>query len=562
MNGPTQRSNVFFSLILCLSVLTVLSGCSANKTAEPDFIFLVTLDTTRADALDYSLQNNTQTPNLAELAAQGQYFENAFALIPITLPSHASMFYSLQPHNMKLYNNGQIQKNPRPALAQILNKNGYATGAVISLGVLKSDFGLNKGFDHYIENFKPYLWDRTADDVNKDAFSLVRRTLREHEKSGKKEKGFFWLHYSDPHEPYFPPFEDGHFIISLNGAEVFRSRSIEQPVVNVQMEIKPGTNTLNLDTQIPANFSNFPGCTVEYFKFRDFTLTSAGGPIDKSITVRLPRHWTGKKTNSGMNYYSEEESSQIIISNKHTETVSMTVHFLYSLKVDDATRRIFYAEEVRFMDQQIGHFIAFLKEQGIFNRSVFIVMGDHGEGLGEYRGHFGHIHYLNNSAMNVPLIIAGQGVPANGKQTRAVSTLNIAPTILQLAGIPKPGFMLGHSLLEQHAPSVRLLQETYSPEAYFDAFALVDFPYQLCFYPGRRENKLEFFNLQTDPQGINPIDKNSPGKNSSEKNNREKKRTQLVNAMLKISRIITATKGKIGKASKRHEEILKSLGYL
>lgn len=550
---------IFFSLLLCLSLLTAVSGCSSKDPAEPDFIFLLTLDTTRADALDYSLQNNTKTPNLAQLAAKGQFYENAYALIPITLPSHASMFYSLQPHSLKLYNNGQTKKIPRPALAQLLKKKGYATGAVISLGVLKSDFGLDKGFDHYVENFKSYLWDKPADDVNKDAFALVRRSLEKQKKTGKQGKGFFWIHYSDPHDPYFPPFEDGFFTIALDGAEVFRARSIEQPVVDVQLEIKPGKNTVTLDTQIPANFKNYPGCTVEYLKFRDFTLSANDSAIDKSITVSVPPHWNEKNTGSGINYYSEKNSSRIVITSRHTEPVKLKLHFIYSLWVDDASRKTFYAEEVRFMDRQIGRFIAFLKEAGIYDRSVFIVMGDHGEGLGEYRGHFGHIHYLNNSAMHVPLIITGPGVPAKGKQSRAVSTLNIAPTILEWAGIEKPDFMLGHSLLKPDAPAVRLLQETYSPEAYFDAFALVDHPYQLCFYPGRRENKLELFNLQEDPQGINPIDKNNPGK---DKDAREKKRTQLVNAILKISRIITATKGKIGKASKRHEEILKSLGYL
>ena len=88
----------------------LLGGASCNS--QPRAIFLITLDTTRADHIDYSLTNNLQTPHLAELASRGQYFENAYSLIPITLPSHASMFYSLPPHQLKLYNNGQVHRLP------------------------------------------------------------------------------------------------------------------------------------------------------------------------------------------------------------------------------------------------------------------------------------------------------------------------------------------------------------------------------------------------------------------------------------------------------------------
>jgi hypothetical protein len=153
--------------------------------------------------------------------------------------------------------------------------------------------------------------------------------------------------------------------------------------------------------------------------------------------------------------------------------------------------------------------------------------------------------------MQVPLILSGKGIPAKGKRLEPVTTLNIAPTILDLAGIKTPRFMQGQSLLKPLAGK-RILLETYSPEAYFDAFSIIDFPYQISFYPGRRENKTEFYHLVDNISG--DAARQLPGA--------EKARTALINSVLKISRIITATKGKIGKASKRHQEILKSLGYL
>lgn len=529
--------SLFFPVI---SFLVVGSGCNS----QPTYIFLVTLDTTRADHIDYSLAGNTVTPYLAELASHGQYFENAYALIPITLPSHASMFYSLPPYRLQIYNNGQIQKVSWPSVTQLLKGNGFATGAVISLGVLKAEFGLDKGFDRYVENFKPYLWTKHADEVNQEAFRLIPQTLRE--KPG--EKYFFWIHYSDPHEPYFPPDESGMFTIMVNNLEVFRSPSTEQPAVNIEFTLAPGKNSIVFNTGLPANFNDYAGGPVQvrYIKYQDFSLE----PGDKKTVIKttFPGEWNTKKTRTGTNYYSNEKKSGIVSLNPTRQPIKVNLRFIYRLWVDDASRKRLYKEEIKFMDRQLGKFLEFLKKENLYDNAVFIIMGDHGEGLGEYRDHFGHIHFLNPSAVKVPLIIAGKGINSRGKRQELVSNLNIAPTILDIAGVKKPDFMLGHSLLKS-LPHTKLLLETYAPEAYFDAFSIIDYPYQVIFYPGRRDEKLEFFDLES-PQPGGSI------------NQQGKMRAELVNSVLKISRIITATKGKIGGVSERHQEILKSLGYL
>jgi membrane-anchored protein YejM (alkaline phosphatase superfamily) len=529
-----------FFLMLCL-----LGGASCNS--QPTAIFLVTLDTTRADHIDYSLTDNVQTPHLAELASRGQYFENAYSLIPITLPSHASMFYSLPPHQLKLYNNGQVQKIAWPTVTQLLKGKGFATGAVISLGVLKAEFGLDKGFDHYVEHFKPYLWSKSAEEVNNDAFRLIRQTLRE--KPGQTY--FFWLHYSDPHEPYFPPDVGGSFRVSLGGEEVFASRSTEQPAVNILVTVPPGQGRIVFKTEVPPTFGRDPGSEVQvqYIKYQDFSLEPEKADFTRDLDITMPVEWNTKKTRAGTNYYSSPGEAEIRIFNHRREPVSLRLRFIYRLSVDDASRKRFYREEIKYLDRQLGQLFRFLKAENLYDDSVLIVMGDHGENLGEYRDYFGHIHFLNPPAVHVPLIIAGKGIKARGKRQEVVTNLNIAPTILDIAGIEKPGFMLGHSLLNT-LPRTTPLVATYSPEAYFDAFAIIDYPHQVIFYPGRTREKLEFYDLNQKGQGM---DSRDTGGNT---------RARLTNSVLKIARIITATKGKIGAVSERHQEILKSLGYL
>jgi predicted AlkP superfamily pyrophosphatase or phosphodiesterase len=554
-----MKSSRLLSLLLPVSLmlgalvsLFFFNHCSSTQDTPPQWLFLITLDTTRADHIDYSLNNST-TPNLAKLASEGQYFSNAYSLIPITLPSHASMFYSLPPHRLKIYNNGQVQKIREPSVTQLLKGNRYTTGAVISLGVLKGDFGLNKGFDSYIENFKPSLWNKDAAQVNEETFRLLDQVQK-----NNNEFFFGWFHYSDPHEPYFPPQKDqstdktnvaatGKFHVVLDETHLFTSSSSDQPGVHLTFDLPPGTHRLVFNTDIPIEFKQVPGapCKVEYVKFRDFVLSPAG-PL-----MKLPANWTHRETGTGTNYYSNLLQSEITLVNNSKVQLAMTLKFFYSLQVDDISRKAFYREEVKYLDSRLGQLMDYLKQKGIYKNATFIIIGDHGETLGDYRNHFGHIHYLDSSAMKVPLILAGKGIQPKGKREELVSTLNIAPTLLDLANIKKPVFMQGQSLLGPISQT-KLLLETYSPEAYFDAFSIIDYPYQIAFYPGRRSDKLEFYNLKDNTSGEHA--RRAPGA--------EKARTELINSVLKISRIITATKGKIGKASKRHQEILKSLGYL
>jgi hypothetical protein len=95
--------------------------------------------------------------------------------------------------------------------------------------------------------------------------------------------------------------------------------------------------------------------------------------------------------------------------------------------------------------------------------------------------------------------------------------------------------------------------ETYSPEAYFDAFSVLDFPWQVIFNPGRQQGSLEFFNLETDRFGTRSL---PAGADPSGR------RSEMTNSVLRISRIITANKRKRESLNQKTMDTLKSLGYL
>ena len=113
------------------------------------------MDTTRAVNMSLYNYHKPTTPNLEEFSSESVVFTNAIATAPWTLPSHASLFTGL-PSSMHGATHGNtIERHGLPlqdhfvTLAEILTKNGYTTGAVVSNIVLAPVSGLNQGFDYY-----------------------------------------------------------------------------------------------------------------------------------------------------------------------------------------------------------------------------------------------------------------------------------------------------------------------------------------------------------------------------------------------------------------------------
>ncbi|RLE00728.1 MAG: hypothetical protein DRJ11_11185, partial [Candidatus Aminicenantes bacterium] len=92
------KINWFFLALLVLVFLGIFTGCSKSPLKEePDFVFLITLDTLRADYVSCFPEAKASTPTLEEFAHQGIVVAPTYSPIPITAPAHAVIFYSLPP---------------------------------------------------------------------------------------------------------------------------------------------------------------------------------------------------------------------------------------------------------------------------------------------------------------------------------------------------------------------------------------------------------------------------------------------------------------------------------
>ena len=119
-------------------------------------MILISVDTLRADHLPAYGYRGVETPNLDALRDDAVLFENAYSHVPLTLPSHTTIFTGLLPPQNGVRDNLGYALGPGPAtLAGVLKANGYATGGAVSTIVLSHATGIARGFDFYEDNIEP-----------------------------------------------------------------------------------------------------------------------------------------------------------------------------------------------------------------------------------------------------------------------------------------------------------------------------------------------------------------------------------------------------------------------
>lgn len=106
-----------------------------------------------------------------------------------------------------------------------------------------------------------------------------------------------------------------------------------------------------------------------------------------------------------------------------------------------------YDGEIAYTDSAMGRLFAGLRARGLYDNAIIAVMADHGEALGEHGEHH-HGIFLYDETIHVPLLFKLPGRRFAGKRLDGrVRLVDVAPTVLELAGISVPSEMQGESLL-------------------------------------------------------------------------------------------------------------------
>ena len=307
-----------------------LWATAAPKKARPN-VFLVTIDTLRADHVGCYGDAQVKTPAMDSLAKEGVRFANAFTPIPITNPSHASIMTGLYPSSHGVTDFGVALSASHVTWARLLQQQGYKTAAFIGAVVLDSKTlapGFDQGFDYY-DNFPPHAgkghWDveeRRGMEVVQHAEKWLDHPHSQQSLTPLSRGPFFaWVHLYDPHDPYEPP-----------------------------------------------------------------------APYSQMYRGHL------------------------------------------------------YDGEIAYADHALGDFLAYLRRRGWYDDSLIVLVGDHGEGLGEHQEQT-HGIFLYDSTLHVPLITKLPQEREAGKVVGAqVKTIDILPTVLGLLGISAKEHMDGSSL--------------------------------------------------------------------------------------------------------------------
>jgi arylsulfatase A-like enzyme len=184
--------------------------------------------------------------------------------------------------------------------------------------------------------------------------------------------------------------------------------------------------------------------------------------------------------------------------------------------------RAIYDAELAFIDAQIGRLLDRLAKLGLSDRTIVVVVGDHGQGLGDH-GWWGH-GILYQEQLRVPMIVAGLP-PARAQRVHtSVRTVDLLPTLVELLRLDPPEAAFdGESLSAALAGSRQLPRVAYSESindlmAYDDSgrageslFSLNDGRWKLiAAREGGATKRIELFDLHSDPTELHDLSQARP----------------------------------------------------
>ncbi len=131
-----------------------------------------------------------------------------------------------------------------------------------------------------------------------------------------------------------------------------------------------------------------------------------------------------------------------------------------------------YDGEIAFADAQVGRLIGFLKDKGLYQNTVIVLSGDHGESLGEH-GEKTHGFFIYNATLHVPLILHLPRGATVKTVSEPVSLADLMPTVLETLKVDVPSQVQGRSLLslmtaKKEDESRNLYAETFLPRLHFN----------------------------------------------------------------------------------------------
>jgi arylsulfatase A-like enzyme len=457
--------------LLLMAFLSVPSNgplhAQKSSTQRPNVVFILT-DDHRHDFMGFTGKVPwLQTPGMDRLAREGAWVKNATVTTALCSPSRASMLTGQYAHTHTVVDNFSPLPKDLRFFPEYLQQAGYRTAFFGKWHMGNVGDEPQKGFHHW-ESFKGqgvYFNPTLNINGSRKTFgdsAYVTDLLTEHAvdwmKAQPKDRPFFmYLSHKGVHDNFSP---------AKRHRGIYRGKPIDYPST-INLTAGPNSRIFGDTTKLPL---------------------ASRASRDASYNVKDIPQWVWKQRDSWHG-----------------------VDFMYDGNVDfDETYRR-YCETLLAVDESISRVLDGLKEAGRDGNTVVIYMGDNGFLWGEH----GLIDKRNmyEESQKVPMLVHAPGLVKPGTVlNQVVQNIDLAPTILDMAGVKAPSQMQGRSFL----PLLRGQEIPWRDKAFYEYYWEFSFPqtpttfgvrkgkYKFIFYHGIWDLS-EFFDLEKDPEEKNNL---------------------------------------------------------
>ncbi len=185
----------------------------------------------------------------------------------------------------------------------------------------------------------------------------------------------------------------------------------------------------------------------------------------------------------------------------------LDAHYTVSPVAKKSPAKKRYLANLELVDKSIGDLLDAIDRLGIADRTFLIVSADHGEAFGEHNTHH-HRYTVYEELLRVPFMIRGPGVKPRKVDT-PVTVMDVGPTVLDLFGLPTPGYFMGQSLVGFLRGENPKLTRPIAAEGRLKKTLI--FPDGMKAIVDDRHRTSEVYNLKSDPgELINLLDADDP----------------------------------------------------
>ncbi|WP_323666901.1 sulfatase [Pectobacterium punjabense] len=375
--------------LACMQTAGAHTAAAASPSAtvqsadgkQPNVVYII-LDDQRYDAFGF-LNSAIHTPNMDSIAKEGTYFKNAFVTTSLCSPSRASILTGMYVHNHGVSDNNPSDLSHLNYFPELLRDNGYQTGFFGKWHFGGADKTATKGFAGF---------DRWV---------------------GLLGQGSYY-----PIDSYGKP-----TMLNIDGKMVPQKGYITDELTDYAVD---WLNTLDKKKPFMMYLSH-KGV------HSDFLPAKRHRGSMKEVTFPVPDTYADTPENYA--------GKPMWVKNQRNSWHG--VDYPYNTDMDLQQYQRDYYETLRSVDDSVGRVRDWLQKQGLDKNTIIMVMGDNGFMFGEH----GLIDKRNayEESIRVPLIASGPGFAKDKVVEDIVRNIDVAPTILEAAGVDAPKHYDGQS---------------------------------------------------------------------------------------------------------------------